>query len=146
MATDNQKQVVVWKAPTTRLPSVGEFLPTLLPKQKVPVTPVVHNPNEVVTFEGKPVESYEICNRIFVMEKPENETRTTFTRATVGGRRLKYVLDVIQQPKKARACGNGPRCKFKARSTIYWFISLTHTSLIRSTTCRSTSSHCPQHL
>jgi hypothetical protein len=31
------------------------------------------------------------------------------TRKTVGGRTLHYVLDVIQQPDRARACGSGPK-------------------------------------
>ncbi|KAK8039144.1 velvet factor domain-containing protein [Apiospora rasikravindrae] len=31
------------------------------------------------------------------------------TRKTVGGRTLHYVLEVIQQPDRARACGSGPK-------------------------------------
>lgn len=32
-------------------------------------------------------------------------------RDTKGGRRLWYVLKVIQQPERARACGSGPKCE-----------------------------------
>ena len=34
-----------------------------------------------------------------------------FDRVTNSGRHLWYVLKVIQQPERARACGSGPKCK-----------------------------------
>lgn len=33
------------------------------------------------------------------------------SRETKGGRKLWYVLKVIQQPERARACGSGPKCE-----------------------------------
>jgi len=41
----------------------------------------------------------------------ENEARSISTRITKGGRKLTYVLNVIQQPKQARACGQGAKCE-----------------------------------
>ncbi|KAK5095270.1 hypothetical protein LTS08_008169 [Lithohypha guttulata] len=46
--------------------------------------------------------------KLFVMQAPpRNEKRAIFTRRTIGGRDLVYRLDVAQEPKQARACGNG---------------------------------------
>ena len=41
----------------------------------------------------------------------ENETTSHIIRQTVGGRKLRYELNVLQQPKQARACGQGAKCK-----------------------------------
>lgn len=37
-------------------------------------------------------------------------SRSRNTRTTVGGRVLHYVLTVMQEPDRARACGSGPKC------------------------------------
>lgn len=42
----------------------------------------------------------------------ENETKGTATRMTKGGRRITYEMNVVQQPERARACGQGAKCKF----------------------------------
>ncbi|RMD40849.1 hypothetical protein DV735_g4261, partial [Chaetothyriales sp. CBS 134920] len=39
------------------------------------------------------------------MQKPDNEGTNEYLRDTVDNRRLKYVLNILQQPQKARACG-----------------------------------------
>jgi hypothetical protein len=65
-------------------------------------------PNE---YTGPRVALYKILEEKYIMEKPLNETLVAYDRETIGGRRLGYKLDVIQEPKKARACGNGPRCE-----------------------------------
>ena len=41
-----------------------------------------------------------------------NETKTSTTRMTKEGRQLRYELEVIQQPERARACGSGAKCQF----------------------------------
>jgi hypothetical protein len=38
----------------------------------------------------------------------------TVTRMTAEGRKLTYVLTVIQQPERARACGSGAKCEHLA--------------------------------
>ncbi|KAK3899332.1 velvet factor-domain-containing protein [Staphylotrichum tortipilum] len=42
-------------------------------------------------------------------DPPQMVTREIIPRDTVGGRRLWYCLQVIQQPQRARACGSGPK-------------------------------------
>ncbi|KEF54921.1 uncharacterized protein A1O9_09364 [Exophiala aquamarina CBS 119918] len=43
------------------------------------------------------------------MAQPTNETRSSHSRWTVDRREIKYKLEVVQQPEKARACGSGLR-------------------------------------
>jgi hypothetical protein len=38
-----------------------------------------------------------------------NETKNTTHRTTKDGRRIRYDLQVIQQPERARACGSGAK-------------------------------------
>ena len=64
-----------------------------------------------VLYNGNPLVQYKICGQVYTMEKPANESRSEMRRCTLGGRKLKYLLDVIQEPARARACGAGPRCK-----------------------------------
>lgn len=65
-----------------------------------------------VSLDGRVLKVYNICGKDFTMQAPiENETVTVFKRTTLSGRILSYRLKVIQEPEKARACGNGPRCK-----------------------------------
>lgn len=40
-----------------------------------------------------------------------NETKSTSTRTTVDGRIITYTMTVQQQPQRARACGQGAKCK-----------------------------------
>ena len=60
-------------------------------------------------LDDRPLKQYFIEGKSYIMQKPENENHNEYIRTTVGGRRLKYELQVIQNPKKARACGNGPK-------------------------------------
>ena len=64
-----------------------------------------------VLYNGNPLAQYNICGRVYTMEKPANESRSETRRCTNGGRKLKYMLHVLQEPARARACGAGPRCK-----------------------------------
>ncbi|KAF2855142.1 hypothetical protein T440DRAFT_204921 [Plenodomus tracheiphilus IPT5] len=38
-----------------------------------------------------------------------NETKSTYLRTTKDGRQIRYALQVIQQPERARACGSGAK-------------------------------------
>lgn len=38
-----------------------------------------------------------------------NETTNSASRITAGGRKITYVVTVIQQPERARACGSGAK-------------------------------------
>ncbi|RMZ80279.1 hypothetical protein DV738_g2841, partial [Chaetothyriales sp. CBS 135597] len=66
-------------------------------------------------IDGLPVQSYVIVGKPYTMQKPDNEGTNECIRITVDNRRLKYVLNVLQQPQKARACGNGPRASSDRR-------------------------------
>ena len=44
-------------------------------------------------------------------------------RTTREGRRLRYELQVIQQPERARACGSGQKCKISLRILDYFIAS-----------------------
>lgn len=39
------------------------------------------------------------------------ENKSTATRLTKEGRRITYVLEVVQKPERARACGQGAKCE-----------------------------------
>ncbi|RMZ92432.1 hypothetical protein DV736_g342, partial [Chaetothyriales sp. CBS 134916] len=66
-------------------------------------------------IDGLPVQSYLIVGKPYTMQRPDNEGTNETIRITVDNRRLKYVLNVLQQPQKARACGNGPRASSDRR-------------------------------
>ncbi|RMZ78918.1 hypothetical protein DV737_g3676, partial [Chaetothyriales sp. CBS 132003] len=66
-------------------------------------------------IDGLPVQSYLIVGKPYTMQRPDNEGTNESTRLTVDNRHLKYVLNVLQQPQKARACGNGPRASSDRR-------------------------------
>lgn len=40
----------------------------------------------------------------------DNETKATQIRFTRDGRRITYHMHVVQQPERARACGQGAKC------------------------------------
>jgi hypothetical protein len=67
-----------------------------------------------LTVDDQPLKTYGICGKTYTMQKPQNEIESEFIRKTVDNRTLKYVLNVIQEPARARACGNGPRGKGSA--------------------------------
>lgn len=46
----------------------------------------------------------------------DNETKSTSVRTTVDGRTLTYTMNVLQQPQRARACGQGAKCKSSINS------------------------------
>lgn len=107
--------------PQKQLPPISEALRDK-PKQLVHIAPHPPAPQHQhllaqlagypATYDGPPLGLYKILKENYIMEKPVNETEVTCVRETVGRRTLRYRLDVIQEPKKARACGNGPRCKY----------------------------------
>jgi hypothetical protein len=68
-------------------------------------------PGSQIEFAGKPVAYYGICGSTYIMQRAEFETTNQVVRTTASGRRLRYKLNVMQEPAKARACGSGPRCK-----------------------------------
>lgn len=41
----------------------------------------------------------------------DNETQSSSTRVTTDGRTLTYEMRVLQQPLRARACGQGAKCE-----------------------------------
>jgi hypothetical protein len=61
-------------------------------------------------LDGQPIRIYKIGQDSYMMQQPPHETRSEATRTTIDGRKITYVLDVVQQPDKARACGSGNKC------------------------------------
>ena len=114
-----RKSSTLLPKPDIILPNLGDIVPfqpvgaqSRAPNQPG-VLPALFVPGVTeVLLDGKPVAQYNICGKCYTMEKPANESKSTMHRATVGGRNLKYTLDVIQEPARARACGAGPRCEF----------------------------------
>lgn len=45
------------------------------------------------------------------MMPPRNETESSVSRITRGGKQITYKMSVMQQPERARACGAGAKCK-----------------------------------
>lgn len=41
----------------------------------------------------------------------DNETESSTSRVTIDGRTITYKMTVLQQPVRARACGQGAKCK-----------------------------------
>lgn len=83
--------------------------------------------DQVLILGDRVLKEYWINNTVYVMQAPiKNENSAVAERTTVSNRRLRYVLEVAQPPKQARACGNGPRCKFFAHS---WYRQLITNSI-----------------
>ena len=40
-----------------------------------------------------------------------NETKSSISRVTAEGKQIRYCMNVLQQPLRARACGAGAKCK-----------------------------------
>ena len=106
--------------PDLTLPNLGDIVPfqpagqPQAPNQAASL-PALYVPGVTeLLFDGKPVAQYNICGKCYTMERPANENTNSMTRVTVGGRKLKYTLTVIQEPARARACGAGPRCMSSA--------------------------------
>ena len=70
-----------------------------------------------IFFDGQPVKSYEIVGFTYRMIAPDNENRSSMIRQTISRVTLRYELHIIQGPKRARACGSGPRCKPPCRNS-----------------------------
>lgn len=89
------------------LPPIRQFLGEAL-------NPVVRSISvPALTIDGLPLKVYDICGKYYMMTKPETqEPVVTMTRMTQDGRELTYRLEMCQQPRQARACGNGARCKY----------------------------------
>lgn len=61
---------------------------------------------------GRPLKVYQICGKKYIMQQKEkSEPVQVWKRMTQDGRELTYRLEMCQQPRQARACGNGARCK-----------------------------------
>ncbi|OAP65721.1 hypothetical protein AYL99_01693 [Fonsecaea erecta] len=81
----------------------------LLPQPR-PFIPGLFVPGlSVLYLDGLPIRTYNICGISYNMQQPSNETKSSVTRYTIDRRRIRYSLEVVQQPEKARACGSGPR-------------------------------------
>lgn len=50
-----------------------------------------------------------------VQSARDRDVGEMISRITKEGRKLTYVLKVIQQPERARACGSGAKCKVPRR-------------------------------
>ena len=70
-----------------------------------------------------------------------NETKSSSSRHTKDGREIRYCLQVIQQPERARACGSGAKCEPRDVLRTHGIISLTLRSVCRPSPRRS-SAHC----
>lgn len=97
-----------------RLPSIRDLVgdQLILPKPSAaPALPELFIPGCTQLYlDDLPIVSYEIVGVWYNMAQPTNETRSSHSRWTVDRREIKYKLEVVQQPEKARACGSGPRC------------------------------------
>ncbi|KIW92478.1 uncharacterized protein Z519_06325 [Cladophialophora bantiana CBS 173.52] len=81
----------------------------LLPQPR-PAVPEFFVPGvSVLYLDGLPIRTYLIGGIIYNMQQPPNETKSTVSRFTIDRRCIRYSLEVVQQPEKARACGSGPR-------------------------------------
>ncbi|KAK4906078.1 hypothetical protein LTR66_017751, partial [Elasticomyces elasticus] len=59
-------------------------------------------------YHGFILHPYKIINTTYLMQQPHQwETHARTSRVTHDGRTLFYHLEVLQQPERARACGNG---------------------------------------
>lgn len=101
----------------TRLPGIRDLVgdQLILPKPTPDelTVPLLYIPGITqVYLDDLPVVSYNIVGVYYNMAQPTNETRSSHSRWTVDRREIKYNLEVVQQPEKARACGSGPRCMF----------------------------------
>lgn len=104
--------------PDLTLPNLGDIVPfhaggaQSQAPNRPPGIPALFVPGVTeVLYNGNPLVQYNICGRVYTMEKPANESRSEMRRVTVGGRKLNYTLHVLQEPARARACGAGPRCR-----------------------------------
>lgn len=88
------------------LPNLREFLKDALHPQSRSLSV----PGLVV--DGLPLKVYEIVGKKYIMQQKEkSDPVQMWKRVTQDGRELTYRLEMCQQPRQARACGNGARCK-----------------------------------
>jgi hypothetical protein len=92
-------------------PRLDHRKPTLLPTPSLLPTGLFIPGACKIKFNGKSAQIYKVNNVQVMMLTSDNETCAEYRRTTVGGRRLRYRLHVMQEPAKARACGSGPRCE-----------------------------------
>ena len=114
-----------------RLPGLRDTLGHEIKVQR-PIAPVPKRPPDLYVpgvttcyWGDLPIKVYIIGDRYFSMQQPPNETRNEHIRYTAGGRTLKYKIEVVQQPEKARACGSGKQCR---STTSAYELPLTHDS------------------
>jgi len=114
-------------APRLRKPGSDKRLPSLqdlqLLKEGRGVNPPPKSPQPLpadteILFKGRVLQEYQINRKTFVMQRVEHEGQRLHHRTTAGNRKLTYELDVAQTPQRARACGNGPRCKQYSRAHL----------------------------
>lgn len=101
---------------------------SLLPQPPRPEPPEFYIPGvSVIYIDDQPIRTYDIGDAQYNMAQPANETRSEHSRMTIDGRCITYHLEVVQQPEKARACGSGPRCKFRVLlAPDMWLIYLSY--------------------
>lgn len=89
-----------------QLPSIKSFFNEVLQ----PITRSASVPGLIL--DGLPLKIFKICGKQYMMQISQNQSDVeTMTRVTQDGRELTYRLEMCQQPRQARACGNGARCK-----------------------------------
>ncbi|KAI1615794.1 velvet factor-domain-containing protein [Exophiala viscosa] len=74
-----------------------------------PARPLYVPGDSQIYLDELPVRTYKVGGQLYNMAEPRNETRNEVSRLTVDNRRLTYILRVVQQPEKARACGAGAK-------------------------------------
>lgn len=100
----------------TELPSIRQFLGEALnpPIRSLSVPSLI--------LDGLPPKVYEICGKKYIMQiKDKSEAVQVWKRKTQDGRELTYRLEMCQQPRQARACGNGARCKSQSSKFVRIF-------------------------
>lgn len=96
--------------PRIELPNLKEFLKDALnpPLRSLSVPGL--------TVNGLPLKFYDICGKKYIMQqKDKSDPVQVWKRVTQDGRELTYRLEMCQQPRQARACGNGARCKWLSK-------------------------------
>lgn len=96
--------------------------PRLAPRGLLP--PLDFDGTQEIYLDGLLLKEYKICDKVYTMQRPENEERSTRQRKTIDDRTLQYDLNIIQQPAKARACGAGPRCQYLRRLFLHIFANI----------------------
>jgi hypothetical protein len=114
--TTSRRTSSIAPRPGLTLPRLNSIVPVPLgPRPPVPARgsiPQLYIPGvSTVYIDGRPIGNYWICGAPYNMEKPPNEDNSVYRRTTLSGQHLRYELNVIQGPARARACGSGQKCE-----------------------------------